>query len=276
MVANTQMVTLEETIVMPEVRTLFYERTLEKWLTNKTASILVVGGGERDKEVLMKLGFKNVTISNLDSRLTGNEFSPYQWSFQKAERLSFSEGEFDFVIVHEALHHCKSPHAALLEMYRVAKVGIVAFESRDSFLMRALGTIGFTKEYEHFTVYYNDCKYGGVDNTEIPNYIYRWTEREIEKTINSFEPFANHKFEYTYDSDIPFLSTVERKAFLKGVITSAMLPFYKVFSKFFPKQQNLFAFSVTKPSLPEDIQPWLTLEQGNMRFNAEWAKSVYK
>jgi hypothetical protein len=78
MVANTQMVTLEETIVMPEVRTLFYERTLEKWLTNKTASILVVGGGERDKEVLMKLGFKNVTISNLDSRLTGNEFSPYQ------------------------------------------------------------------------------------------------------------------------------------------------------------------------------------------------------
>ena len=276
MLTDTKRSNLEETIVMPEVRTLFYERTLEKWLPNKDSSILVVGGGERDKDVLIKLGFTTVTISNLDSRLTGDEFSPYRWSFQRAEQLSFSDGEFDFVIVHEALHHCKSPHAALLEMYRVAKIGSIAFESRDSSLMRILESTGLTQSYEHFAVYYNDCKYGGVDNTEVPNHIYRWTEREIEKTVKSFAPFAYHKFEYTYASDIPFLSTVERKAAFKKIFISSMVPFYKIFSKIFPKQQNLFAFFVGKPSIPEDIHPWLTLRDGDMKFNSDWAKSVYK
>jgi SAM-dependent methyltransferase len=189
---------------MSDTRISFYKNTINKWILNKNASILVVGGGETDRDVFIDLGFENVVISNLDSRLKGDEFAPYQWNFQRAEELTYDDLEFDFVVVHAALHHCETPHRALLEMYRVAKIGLIAFESRDSLLMNFLEKIELSPTYEHIAVYYNDGKFGGVNNTEIPNYIYRWTEREIQKTISSYAPFAKHQFLYQYGNDIPF------------------------------------------------------------------------
>jgi ubiquinone/menaquinone biosynthesis C-methylase UbiE len=56
----------------------------------------------------------------------GDEFAPFSWSFQDAEQLSFEDEAFDYVFVHAGLHHCASPHRALLEMYRVARRGIMA------------------------------------------------------------------------------------------------------------------------------------------------------
>jgi ubiquinone/menaquinone biosynthesis C-methylase UbiE len=261
---------------MSDTRISFYKNTIDRWIQDKTASILIVGAGETDREVFSSLGFTNVTISNLDVRLTGNEFAPYQWSYQQAEKLTYEKESFDFVVVHAALHHCESPHRALLEMYRVAKKGLIAFESRDSLLMRFLELVDLTPSYEHLAVYYNDGKFGGVNNTEIPNYIYRWTEREIEKTIDTYAPYAKHQFHYQYDNDVPSSVGLEQKATLKSLIVSIAKPFYKIFSLLFPKQQNLFAFYVEKPKLPEDLYNWLKLEDGKLRFNYDWASKIYK
>jgi ubiquinone/menaquinone biosynthesis C-methylase UbiE len=262
---------------MSDTRISFYKNTIDKWITDKNASILVVGGGETDRDVLHSLEFTNVIISNLDSRLKGDEFAPYQWSLQKAEELSYGKDEFDFVVVHAALHHCESPHRALLEMYRVAKVGAIAFESRDSLLMRFLEKVNLTPSYEHVAVYYNDGKFGGVNNTEIPNYIYRWTEREIEKTISTYAPHSKHEFYYEYGNDIPSSVSLERKASFKMVVVSVLKPFYKLlFTVLFPKQQNLFAFFIHKPDLERDIHKWIKLDKGELKFNYEWAKEIYK
>jgi SAM-dependent methyltransferase len=261
---------------MSDARITFYQNTIEKWIVDKSASILVVGGGETDKEVFCSAGYTNVVISNLDSRLKGDEFAPYQWSFQKAEDLSYGDAEFDFVVVHAALHHCESPHRALLEMYRVARVAAISFESRDSLLMKFLEKIGLTPSYEHVAVYYNDGKFGGVNNTEIPNYIYRWTEREIEKTISTYAPFASHHFSYEYGNDTPSAAVLERKSLVKKTIITVAKPIYQVFSLLFPQQQNLFAFRVDKPDLNEDLYEWLKLVDGKMVFNYEWAKDKYK
>jgi hypothetical protein len=54
-------------------------------------SVLVVCGGDTDKGVFQELGFAGVTISNLDSRMTGREFEPYQWSSQDAEALTYPD-----------------------------------------------------------------------------------------------------------------------------------------------------------------------------------------
>jgi ubiquinone/menaquinone biosynthesis C-methylase UbiE len=259
----------------PDIRIAFYRNTIDKWIENKNSSILVVGGGDTDYEVLRGLGYTNVVISNLDSRLSGDEFAPYQWSFQKAEELSYAEAEFDFVLVHAALHHCESPHRALLEMYRVAKIGLIAFESRDSLLMQFLVKISLTPDYEDIAVYYNDGKFGGVNNTEIPNYIYRWTEREIEKTISSYAPFAKHYFLYQYGNDVPASAIMERKS-LKKIIILLVKPFYQVFVILFPKQQNLFAFCVKKPTLPNDLYQWLQIQKGDIKFNYQWGQEKYK
>jgi ubiquinone/menaquinone biosynthesis C-methylase UbiE len=261
---------------MSDNRILFYQNTIRKWIREKEASILIVGGGETDRSVFHSLSFTNVVISNLDSRLKGDEFAPFQWSYQKAEDLSFEANAFDYVVVHAALHHCESPHRALLEMYRVAHRGAIAFESRDSLLMKVMERAGLSPSYEHLAVYYNEGKFGGVNNSEIPNYIYRWTEREVEKTINSYAPYAQHDFAYNYGSDEPFSASVEKKASLKKLIISTAKPAYRLFIKIFPKQQNLFAFFIQKPHLKEKIFPWITLSKGKLHFNNEWAKKIYQ
>lgn len=275
MTTTTSKAALPRDSGMTDTRINFYHNTVDRWIEDKKASILIVGAGETDREVFSSLGFTNVTISNLDSRLTGNEFDPYQWSYQQAEQLSYEKESFDFVVVHAALHHCESPHRALLEMYRVAKIGLIAFESRDSLLMKFLAKVDLTPDYEHVAVYYNDGKFGGVNNTEIPNYIYRWTEREIEKTISTYAPFAKHQFKYQYGNDTPSSVGLEKKS-LKKIIVSVAKPFYQMFTVLFPKQQNLFAFYVGKPDIPTDLYEWLQLEGDRIQFNYDWAKEKYR
>jgi uridylate kinase len=62
---------------MSDTRISFYKNTINQWITDKNASILVVGGGETDRDVLHSLDFTNV----IDFRLKCDEFAPYQWSF---------------------------------------------------------------------------------------------------------------------------------------------------------------------------------------------------
>jgi ubiquinone/menaquinone biosynthesis C-methylase UbiE len=261
---------------MSEPRIRFYQSVISKWLSNKNSSVLIVGGGETDYKVFRSLGFTNVVISNLDSRLVGDEFAPYQWSFQKAEELNYDEQVFDFVVVHAALHHCESPHRALLEMYRVAKLGVIAFESRDSFLMKLLEIVGLTPSYEHLAVYCNNGKFGGVNNTEIPNYIYRWTEREVEKTIHTYAPYAKHAFHYSYGNDLPATILNEKKLTLRRLLVLIAKPFYQVFASVFAKQQKLFAFYVKKPDLTNDLHDWIIRGNEALEFNHDWAAVFYR
>ena len=60
------------------------------------------------------MNFKAVTISNIDERMTDKDFAPFNWKFENVQSLSFDEASFDFVFVSDGLHHCYSPHAALL------------------------------------------------------------------------------------------------------------------------------------------------------------------
>ena len=75
----------------------------------------------------------------------GRERRPVSWSFQDAERLEFDDGEFNMVLVHSGLHHAQSPHRALLEMYRVARTGIVCFEPIDNPVTRLGVRLGLDK-----------------------------------------------------------------------------------------------------------------------------------
>lgn len=157
------------------------EQLLKDGLINQQDSVLVVCGGEQDCEVFQSVEFSLVTISNLDERIDGEAYKPYQWSFQDVENLTFEDNSFDIVVVHWGLHHCRSPHQGLLEMYRVCRKGVLLFEPQDTFLTRIGVRLGFGQEYELAAVYDHDYLFGGVRNSEIPNYVYRLNKREIEK-----------------------------------------------------------------------------------------------
>lgn len=254
-------------------RLIFYKQTIRQLITDLDASILVVAGHKNDRDVLLDLGFTNVVISNIDPRITDTEFHPYRFSFQDAHQLTFDDGEFDFVIAHASLHHCSSPHRALLEMYRVARIGLLAIEARDSLTMKLLKRLNLSPDYEWVGVFcMEEGKRGGVNNTEIPNFIYRWTENEFEKTINSVAPYAKHRFIYKYGFAPPGTPGIVRRDWLKRFVIFALQPIYKLFAFFFPKQQNLFACFVRKPILPDDLHEWVTLCEGKFKFNRAWAE----
>jgi SAM-dependent methyltransferase len=234
----------------------FYAEILRKSGIPKDRSILVVCGGEFDRDTLLGEGYTAVTISNLDERVRGDEFAPYAWSFQDAEALSFPDGAFDYCIVHAGLHHCASPHRALLEMYRVARRGVLAFEARDSLLMRVAVRTGRVPLYEAAAVRSHNFRFGGVRNSCVPNYIYRWTESEVEKTIASYAPQAPHRICYYHGLRIP----EERLPFAQSRrlrwLSRGMKRLVELSTRLLEKQGNLFAFYIEKPPDTE-LFPWL-------------------
>lgn len=258
----------------------FYESTLswlmERRILDRDMRILVVCGSHADKAVLSSLGFGNVVISNLDVRLNGDEFAPYSWSHQDAENLALQDREFDFVIAHNGLHHCYSPHRALLEMYRVAKRGLLVFEPRDTLLVRIGVRFNFGQEYEVAAVADNGLIFGGVKNTFLPNYVYRWTEREVEKTISSYAPWGTHQFLFRYALRVPWGRLKMLKSKFVYVLVRTLLPLVRLFFRLFPRQANSFAFVVLKSRIPEDLHPWLSVKDGRWVLNEDWIRGRYK
>lgn len=137
-------------------------RLLGEGLLKLDDKVLVTCGGPLDGETLLRLGFRDATITNLDNQQHGS-VAPLQWAHQNAECLTYENQAFDVALVHAGLHHCRSPHRALLEMYRVAKKAVVVFEARDSLAMKIARLSGLTPDYEIEAVVTSDnCQYGGV------------------------------------------------------------------------------------------------------------------
>lgn len=258
-----------------DTRWAFYPETLKRWLPDRSASVLVVAGGPGDHGVFRDLGFSDVTISNMDTRTPPEAFAPFAWRLEDAQHLALPDDSFDYVVEHNGLHHLYSPHLGLTEMYRVARKGVIFFESRDSLVMRIACALNLAFEHEHSAVFSQDGMHGGVNNTEIPNYIFRWTEREVVKTIASYNPTAKHVFRYRYGATMPFALTLE-KGRLRMLLAWCMQPFFKAITGMFRGQGNQFAVMIEKPNIPEALYPWLVHRDGAPHFNKEWARRRYR
>lgn len=142
-------------------------------------SVLILGATDFDKAMLEALGFQNVTLSYFG----GGSSSALKID---AEDIALPNGSFDMVFAHEVLHHVRSPHRALCEMLRVARQHVIFMEPNDSFAMRMLTAAGFSFPFEILSVQAHGFQAGGVRDTNVPNYIYRWNRREVEKTVSSY------------------------------------------------------------------------------------------
>jgi ubiquinone/menaquinone biosynthesis C-methylase UbiE len=246
-------------------RSSFYRRVLESLLgegmLERGMSVLVSCGGNADRDVLAGLGFENVTITNVDSAGDEGALAPFAWEHQDAEALTYADGSFDVAIVSAGLHHCHSPHRALLELYRVARVAAIALESRDSLLMRLAVRVGAVDDFELAAVAAHGLRSGGVANTATPNYVYRWTEREVEKTVASFAPYARHRLRFFREFELPQLVLAANRG-VKPRLLRLARPVVTGITRVLPRQANLLAFVIEKPRLPEDLQPWMGLEDG--------------
>ncbi len=257
----------------------FYVDTVRRLLREGTiapsASVLVVCGGEYDRNALLACGLTNVTISNVDVRMRGDEFAPYAWLFQDAEDITLPDGSYDFVIAHSGLHHCRSPHRGLCEMYRVARKGVLVFEPRDNVLSRVGVRLGIGQDYEVAAVFDNAMTFGGVRNTEIPNFVYRWTEDEVRKLVQSYAPIGRHRFAFYYATRPPWSRIRILKSRWQRAAAWALFPVAQLITTAFPRLSNNFAFLVLKPELPDDLFPWLTLRDDEVALNPRWLEDRY-
>ena len=176
----------------------FYCKIIKKYLKNKIKNtILVLGAGNLDKEILKK--YSNTFFTNINAQ---NEKMIKNGILM--QNLPYNNNSYDYVITNASIHHCSRPHAAILEMLRVAKYGVIFIESHDCLLTKLSCKLGFSEIYEYSAV--ESDAHGGVDNTNIPNFVYRWTEREVIKLINSYKPLNKYKIYFDYDYDFKFLN----------------------------------------------------------------------
>ncbi len=96
----------------------------------------------------------------------------------------------------------------------------------------------------------------GSENTSTPNYVYRWTEREVEKTLASFAPHARHRVRYFREFELPqILLDTDRGA--RARVLEIVRPVVRGITRLLPRQANLFAFVIEKPDPERDLQPWM-------------------
>jgi len=238
---------------MKNNRKIFYIKIINSIIFNKNSEILVVGATKYDADIFKESGFLNVTISNLDQK--GN-YTPYKHSFQNLRDLNFKNESYDYVIANACIHHTSKPHNSILEMYRVARKGIIVIEGNDSLFIKIANYFNLSQEYELSAISNKDnsSDKGGVDNSNIPNFVYRWTKREIYKLISAYEPQYIHKIYYFYDSDFEGYKSV-RKLKLQTALLLILEIFAKLYFKIFSGEKNLFCFFINKEE--KKTQPWL-------------------
>ena len=233
------------------IRFEFYQNQILKFL-NKSKSILVLGASSYEAILFHKLQFKIVTLSNIDlAQLKGAEkykFKKIKIDFRNLFKIK--NNSYDYVVVHASIHHTSRPHNILLEMYRIAKHGILIVESNDSFIMRLSVKLNFSEDFEKSAL--NENTYvGGVDGSNIPNYVYRWTEREIKKLFYSYQPDKKINIIFNYQNNI-FNENLSKNSIKKIIITFSYL-FLKIIFFLFPKQQNLMSIYIDKKNYKKRI-----------------------
>ncbi len=241
---------------------------IEEEILHLEDSILTVCAAEEDRDVFLSFGFNDVTISNLDDRKQEHGYPPFKWSRQDAQALDFADKSFDFAFVVAGIHHCQAPHAAVVEMYRVSRKGIIVVEGRDNWLMRLATRLHLTSQYEINLRLAETLEHGGVDNSHIPNHVYRWTEREFIKTVRSFDPTGMQRFRFFYGLHLPTRTVPQ------SLLKKSIGPLLVVLSPMFKKLGTDFAMVALRPSLPDDLWPWLVMDGETVDLNHAYVKEL--
>lgn len=102
------------------------------------------------------------------------------YAAENAEQLSFRDNTFDYVLCKESYHHFPRPYAAMYEMIRVAKNGIIVIEPQDPvskipILLLLQNLLAACPRLLH-KVWPNRFSFEPVGN-----FVYKVSEREFEK-----------------------------------------------------------------------------------------------
>ena len=228
----------------------FYKKNFKNYI-NKDSNFLLISASLYEVKILKELGYLNFSITYHDED-EKNQFLDFGFKeninlFKSDLRdLSFKDKSFDYTITNATIHHIDLPHKAITELYRVAIRGVLVMESTDSFIMRLATKIKLAEEFEVSSVN-EDKNTGGLLDTAIPNYVYRWTEKEILKLLKSFDPKNINFVNFDYASDLTNFKT--RDSYIENILLKILIIMGKIFFFFFKKQQNCMSIFVDKTKI---------------------------
>ena len=220
-----------------------------------TDSLIDIGGTDTDAAMLRGVGFDRISVININKVALPEHGHAVNFIVADFTEAKLGPNAFDIAFTSDCLHHCSAPHAALLAMYRVARKAVIVIESRDNALMRLAGRVGLAQIYELQKK--NLEGKGGVDFTAVPNFVYRWTESEFEKTIRSYDPTIQHEFFYRYEMSVPEGRLRKSRNPVVRSAGLAMRPMAKAMHMIVPRQCNTFAMIAVKDPERCALWPWL-------------------
>ena len=93
-----------------------------------------------------------------------------------------------------------------------------------------------------------------MNDTSVPNFIYRWKEDEFRKVIRSADPTGEPSFRFFYALDVP------------GRVPAASVvePVLKTAARVVPRLANTMAMVALRPAR---LWPWLRREDGEVTFD---------
>lgn len=223
----------------------FVTKNILKYLPRKS-KILVVSPSSQEVNFFFEKNYQDVTFgvyskNDLKSLSLNSKFG----NFIKidARYIRFKDKYFDYTFANAILHHIDLPHLAVSELYRVSKRGVLIIEGNDSLVMRISTYFNFSEEYEKSATINEQ---GGLLGTSIPNYVYRWKEREIIKLLNSYNPEIFHKIYFAYDFYLKNEGVKKMHSVFKMAIRTVLEKFLNIFLLIFRKQGNLVSIYIDK------------------------------
>ena len=239
---------------------------------DRSQPVLVLGGEQEDIDILTAWGFERIVLSNLDAAGMALD----------AENVALADDSYPVVFAHAVLHHCRCPQKAVGEMVRVSQQHVFFVEPNDSWALRSLVRLGFSFPYELAAVAAHEYLHGGMRDGPIPNYIYRWTGHEVEKSVASYHPERQflvraHPYWDFYVNEYELVSRKEtRVARLAEKIGPrnlvSLLRLGQAFLNLLPpvrSQGNKFFCAISKRRL----QPWIEMRDGRCYLKKENERS---
>jgi SAM-dependent methyltransferase len=234
---------------------------LELCAVDRSKPVLVLGGEQEDVDILTACGFNEIVLSNIEAADMAID----------AENIALPDDSYPVVFAHAVLHHCRCPQKAVGEMVRVSQQHVFFVEPNDSWILRLLVHLNFSFPYELTAVAAHEYVHGGMRDGPIPNYIYRWTGREVEKCIASYHPerqFEVHAHPY-WDFYVNEEELINRKESRVAILAEKIGPrtFVKLLhlgqavlnlSSLLRSQGNKFLCAVSK----RELQAWIEMRDG--------------
>ena len=257
---------------------------VQKSCIDLNGNTLIVGGSFEDVKVLRGVGFRRMTLSNIQpvspAMIPQEDGVSVDAVCADVEDMRLASDSYDFVIAHDVLHHCRSPHIALGEMLRVSRRHVAVLDLNDSLCMSTLVKLNFTFPYELPAVIHHNYESGGVRNSCIPNFAYRWNRNDMFKAVSSFLPereFDLHVHSY-WDFNVDGKELARRKQTRLHILTdilgpetfvSALRSLQIVLNRIpvVHGQGNKFFCCIEKKN---ELKPWLARDGNHVVFNRKF------